>query len=125
MNTYFEYLSTQEKIFLFSGLVGALCFLLYAVLIILMSAFQKKGSGAKRNRSEPYGKAQKLPPWLRWKLIKSIFSSWMMFGVVGLALSRLLNAGQGASLLGAIMASGLTMWMDFSVGETQVESNSA
>lgn len=124
MNTYFDYLSTQEKIFLISGLVGGLCLLLFAVLIILMSAFWKIESGTLGVKSQPSENPRKLPPWLTWKGFKSGFGAWMIFGIVGLVLARLLNASQGLSLLGAIVSGGLTFWLDLSMGELQERSHS-
>ena len=124
MNTYFEYLSTQEKIFLFSGLVGGLCLLIFAVLIILISAFRKKENGTVGDKSQPSENPRKLPPCLTWKGFKSGLGAWMIFGIVGLALSRLLNASQGLSLLGAIISGGLTFWLDLSMGELQEGSHS-
>lgn len=124
IQTYFDHLSMHEQIFLISALIGALCFLFCAVLFVLLSTIQKKKNVGINEPSLPSVVAHRNLPWLRWRFVQRAFGCWMIFGVAGLALSRWLNAGWEASLLGAIIVSGLTLWTDIAIGKAQTESQS-
>ncbi|MFN2304979.1 MAG: hypothetical protein ACK2TV_14705 [Anaerolineales bacterium] len=120
MKSYFDTLSLQEKVFLISAVIGALCYFLYLFVIISISAFGRKQQVIGWEKGVSHADEQKRPRWLTSRFIQGVLGSWMTFGVVGLAFLQWFNANQIVSFFGAIISGGLSFWIDLTIDETKL-----
>ncbi len=95
MAEYLEALSTWETAYLFAALAGGMIFLIWTVWQVAVEAFKQQRAVTEAPTEFQVG-------WITRGLVGFI----LLFGVVGLALTRLMGAGVGWSLAGALAAGG-------------------
>lgn len=108
MTEFLETLSALEIVFLVASLGGGLILLAWAIWLVVVEALRPKMDVKEVPTEIPAkeGAANVLVGWL----FQGVVGFILMFGVVGLALSRLMVVGDVWSLVGGLAVGGVAVW---------------
>jgi membrane protein implicated in regulation of membrane protease activity len=98
--------STLDRIFLLAGIVGTIV-VLYRMVALFFGG-DLEGEAFEDAQSDGHGGTGE---GLHFLSVHGLSSFLMMFGLVGLALSRQSQAGMGLSILGGILAGLASVWV--------------
>ena len=95
-----------DRIFVFTAAIGTIAVLLRAVMLFAGGDLDGEDAGHLEDHGDDAG-----GDGFRFLSVLGLASFFMMFGLVGIALSRQTRAGMGPSILGGLLAGLAALWI--------------